>query len=463
MLNIISHLPQKYCENILVAHNNHDMVYQVRGFQLHLIHLSTMQVDGGDDDGNSSSSSRKISVESNLVDIDYSSGRNLLLGCSQKGDVHLWDLRESNLKPVVQSNTNSANNGLSYTCCCISPDGSLICCGTEVCRVKKFDKKKRRKRHDSTDSDEETAHLVYWDTRCLSSPLGSIKDFHSEDIVDVKFDPTSISGYPRLLDCSHDGLVCLYNMQAAAALQDNTLLYMFNSESVASSCGWLLSSGAGAGDSITGVYCTTTMRSNIKAWPIHPSMLKSNSSGRIRDSAEEVEKEQRGGTIDDDDDEEEEEEEIILPEEEQEKLDKKTKLWNSKFINNNSLKGRKFFSVIHQDKKSEEFLLLGEYADNSNSDGDDEDDEIEEGSSPAVFSSHQDDNDKPIWNVTCLPNTLSTNHNNNSQINDTSFNLQYADFLRKPMDSDKQLCLMIGSRSTVLCSYDVLSDRMKSI
>ncbi|VDQ17585.1 unnamed protein product, partial [Trichobilharzia regenti] len=95
-----------------------------------------------------------------------------------------------------------------------------------VCRVKKFDKKKRRKRHDSTDSDEETAHLVYWDTRCLSSPLGSIKDFHSEDIVDVKFDPTSISGYPRLLDCSHDGLVCLYNMQAAAALQDNTLLYV---------------------------------------------------------------------------------------------------------------------------------------------------------------------------------------------------------------------------------------------
>ncbi|VDQ05779.1 unnamed protein product [Trichobilharzia regenti] len=101
MLNIISHLPQKYCENILVAHNNHDMVYQVRGFQLHLIHLSTMQVDGGDDDGNSSSSSRKISVESNLVDIDYSSGRNLLLGCSQKGDVHLWDLRESNLKVSV--------------------------------------------------------------------------------------------------------------------------------------------------------------------------------------------------------------------------------------------------------------------------------------------------------------------------------------------------------------------------
>ncbi|CAH8588162.1 unnamed protein product [Heterobilharzia americana] len=373
MLNIVNHLPQKYCENILVAHNDHDMVYQVRGFQLHSIHLTSMQVDNNKDN------------------------------C--KKDIHIWDLRDGKQQPSVQTHKQLIN--APFTCCSISPDGSLVCCGTEVCRVKKSHKKKRRKRHDSIDSsemDEDTAHLIYWDTRNLSSPLGSIKDFHSDDIVDVKFDPTSVPGYLRLMDCSEDGLVCLFDMKAASASDENPLLYMFNSESVTSSCGWLLSSNNST-DCLIGVYCTTIMRSNVKVWPIHPSMLLQSNK------------------------------ELNLSEKEQKQLNDTTKLWNSKFIDYNSLKGHNFFSVIIQDDKFKEFLLLGEY-DNQDC--------------PAIFYSNPN---KPIWNISCLGNNI-----NNQQVDNTNFNLQSADFLHKSSDNHKKFCFMIGSQSTVLCSYEISTE-----
>ncbi|CAH8541460.1 unnamed protein product [Schistosoma turkestanicum] len=339
-------------------------------------------------------------------------------------------------QPTVQSSEQFMN--APFTCCSISTDGSLICCGTEVYRLKK----KRRKHNNcrnSSECDEETAHIVYWDTRNLSNPLGSIKDLHSEDIVDVKFDPTSVPGYLRLMDCSEDGVVCLYDMKAEAVSQDDSLLYMFNSESVASSCDWLtLYNDRSSNANIVGVYCTTTMRSSIKAWPIHPSMLHNNNN-------------------DNNNNKEEKEKEFNLSEKDEKELNEKTQLWNSKFNtnkhdisdnnnNNNTdiLNGKNFFNMIlvHND----EFLLLG----NSNKNDVDSEDY------PTVFYSNHQSN----WTMSCLPSSITKT---NSQSINNKFNLQYADFLGKLTDIDskndtlKQLCFMVGSQSTVLCSYEIPS------
>ncbi|KAK4468591.1 hypothetical protein MN116_007783 [Schistosoma mekongi] len=429
MLNIVSHLPQKYSDNILVTHNNHDIIYEVRGFQLHSIHLPSMQVDN---------TMKNISIETNLVDIDYSPGISSILSCSDKGDIHIWDMRDNVSQLTICSNRQFKD--IPFTCCSISTDGSLICCGTQVYRVKKSRNKRRRKRNNSRESseqDEETAQLVYWDTRNLSSPLGSLKDFHSDDIVDVKFDPTSVPGYLRLMDCSEDGVLCLYDMNGEAISQDNSLLYMFNSESVASSCDWLVTHHHSS-DSIVGVYCTTTMRSSIKAWPTHSSMLHhSVKDGSLEKEDEKINKQN------------EDEGELNLSEKDEKDLNEKTLLWNSKFKNaDNTLKGKNFFNMLLiQEDSSDEFLLLGE---NSGDDTGDYDKNF-----PTVFHSHSS-HKSTTWTESCLPTTM----NNSKPINNNAnFNLQYADFLGKINDCNdtkKQLCFMVGSQSTVLCSYEIL-------
>ncbi|CAH8619348.1 unnamed protein product [Schistosoma haematobium] len=423
MLNIVGHLPQKYSDNILVTHNNHDMVYEVRGFQLHSLHLPSMQTNND---------SKKIPTETNLVDIDYSPGISSLLCCSDK-DVQIWDIRDNIPQPTIQSYKQFMN--VPFTCCSISADGSLICCGTEVYRLKK--KRRKYNSRNISEYDEETAQLVYWDTRNLSSPLGIIKDLHPDDIVDVKFDPTSVPGYLRLMDCSEDGVICLYDMNAEAISQDNSLLYMFNSESVASSCDWLIShNDLSSSSAAVGVYCTTTMRSNIKAWPIHPSMLHNNNM---------VEEENF----------KEDKESFSLSEKDEEELTEKTRLWNSKFNTNNPnsddndnkiLKGKNFFNMILiQTNSSDEFLLLGDSNTNDNNNNNQ--------NYPTVFHSNQSD-----WTMSYLPSNITMRK---SQPINSSFNLQYADFIGKLTDNHskdntmKQLCFMVGSQSTVLCSYEI--------
>lgn len=419
MLNVVSYLPQKYSDNILVTHNNHDMIYEVRGFQLHSLHLPSMQTNNH---------SKKVPIETNLVDIDYSPGISSLLCCSDK-DVQIWDMRDNIPQPAIQSYKQFLN--VPFTCCSISADGSLICCGTEVYRLKK--KRRKLNSKNASECDAETAQLVYWDTRNLSSPLSTIKDLHSDDIVDVKFDPTSVPGYLRLMDCSEDGVICLYDMNAEAISQDNSLLYMFNSESVASSCGWLISDNdLSCSHTAVGVYCTTTMRSNIKAWPIHPSMLHSNNIVEEENSKEDKEA-------------------FTLSEKDEKELTEKTRLWNSKFNTNNHnnddddneiLKGKNLFNMILiQSDSSDEFLLLGDSNTNDNNNNQ---------NSPTVFHS----NHQSKWTMSCLPSNITMK---DSQAINSSFNLQYADFLGKLTEDNamKQLCFMVGSQSTVLCSYEI--------
>ena len=109
----------------------------------------------------------------------------------------------------------------TFSCCAISRDGSLICCGTELyAENSKLLKNARKHCRSSSSSDNAcdfvNSYLVFWDPRNLSYPLGTYSEVHSDDINQVHFDPTSSFGYLRLISCSEDGLVNLLDLSATS-------------------------------------------------------------------------------------------------------------------------------------------------------------------------------------------------------------------------------------------------------
>ncbi|KAL8612434.1 hypothetical protein ACOMHN_008419 [Nucella lapillus] len=134
---------------------------------------------------------------------------NLLMTASEDKTVRIWDLRTS-VSKEVQSFEGENNTLCRILSCDVSKSDKVLCAGTE--------------------QGKDDAYLLFWDRR-KNKLLGCYQDSHQDDIVQVRFHPTSEQ---TLLSGSTDGLVNVFDIQQTS--EDDALVSTYNTESTVGKC-----------------------------------------------------------------------------------------------------------------------------------------------------------------------------------------------------------------------------------
>lgn len=159
----------------------------------------------------------------------------LIYSSSLDGNVHLWDCRSGKIESTICANTEEVK---PLTALDISPQGRLLCAGTELV--------------------DEDAFLLFWDLRS-SKLLGGYWESHSDEITSVNFDPN----HPKTMaSAGTDGLLNVFDTSQSS--EDDALIYCLNTNDTVKSFCW------GSCDKKSNILAYTDVMS-IQLWDIEES------------------------------------------------------------------------------------------------------------------------------------------------------------------------------------------------
>ncbi|XP_049817708.1 WD repeat-containing protein 89 [Aethina tumida] len=148
-----------------------------------------------------------------IIDCKFSQdNRNLVYTCSSDGFIKIWDLRTQTTVNTFVDTTCTGDEKKTFNSFDISPNGKLLTAGTDLFGGDAF--------------------ILFWDVRNVKL-LGGYWESHTDDITQVKFDPTDSN---KLISGSTDGLINIYDLSQSD--EDDALIDSLNTESSVEKLQW---------------------------------------------------------------------------------------------------------------------------------------------------------------------------------------------------------------------------------
>ncbi|XP_045606880.2 WD repeat-containing protein 89 [Procambarus clarkii] len=145
------------------------------------------------------------------------SNSNLLWSSSRNGLVKMWDIRSNKCEKELKGMTKDSTVLKPITCFDMSYNERILCAGTELVETSVF--------------------LLFWDIRG-DKMLGSYWECHTDDITQVKFNPTQAD---TMATAATDGLINVFDISQNT--EDEALTYCMNAEVTVGKLSWLSQNG----------------------------------------------------------------------------------------------------------------------------------------------------------------------------------------------------------------------------